>query len=126
MATIGTRIYSWLNGEKVGDDEFGNRYYRSKKKGDGAHVGLGTKERRWVIYNGKADPSRVPAYWHGWLHYTTDDVPSEEDKQADYIWEKPHQQNLTGTPFAYVPDGHLTKGGQRARAVGDYEAWTPK
>ena len=33
-ATIGTALYSALNGEHVGTDAQGNKYYRSKKKGE--------------------------------------------------------------------------------------------
>ena len=36
--TIGTRIYTWLNGKLVGTDRFGNRYYVNKG-GDGARGG---------------------------------------------------------------------------------------
>ena len=62
-ATIGTIVGNALSGsEQVGTDAQGNRYYRGKKPGP-----LGN-ERRWVIYNGANDASRVPAEWHGWLH----------------------------------------------------------
>ena len=30
--TLGTRIYTFLNGNFVGQDEFGNKYYENKKK----------------------------------------------------------------------------------------------
>ena len=33
--------------------------------------------------------------------------------------------NATGTPAAYRPQGALERGGRRARADGDYEAWVP-
>jgi NADH:ubiquinone oxidoreductase subunit len=33
--------------------------------------------------------------------------------------------NLTGTPAAYLPPGAIERGGQRAPATGDYEAWRP-
>jgi NADH:ubiquinone oxidoreductase subunit len=33
---------------------------------------------------------------------------------------------MTGTPLAYRPSGALEKGGKRAAATGDYEAWTPE
>ena len=41
-------------------------------------------------------------------------------------WQKPHQQNMTGTINAYRPKGHDFRGGQRAHATGDYEAWSPE
>ena len=64
----------------------------------------------------------VPSEWHAWLHYTTN-APLVE--QARRPWEKPHLPNVTGTAAGYRPSGHDYQGGERARATGDYEAWTP-
>ncbi|MCA3752516.1 MAG: NADH:ubiquinone oxidoreductase subunit NDUFA12, partial [Phenylobacterium sp.] len=36
------------------------------------------------------------------------------------------QPNLTGTIHAWRPKGSITRGGERARATGDYEAWRPE
>lgn len=115
-ATIGTHLWSARNGEHVGTDAQGNKYYRSTKK-DG-------KERRWVMYDGANDASRVPAEWHGWLHGSGDDVPESFLPPAK-IWEADYTPNATGTVAAYRPAGALEKGGQRASATGDYEAWSP-
>jgi NADH:ubiquinone oxidoreductase subunit len=41
-------------------------------------------------------------------------------------WQKPAVPNMTGTALAYRPAGALEKGGHRAAATGDYEAWTPE
>ena len=51
-ATIGTSLFSAMNGEQVGTDAQGNTYFRSKTKKttDG-------RERRWVIYDGANDAS---------------------------------------------------------------------
>jgi NADH:ubiquinone oxidoreductase subunit len=117
-ATLGTQLWSWRHGEKVGTDAQGNTYYRSRKKaGDG-------RERRWVIYNGANDASRVPAEWHGWLHGNIDGVP-ESNLPPPRIWEADFTPNATGTASAYRPAGALERGGKRAPASGDYEAWTP-
>lgn len=117
-ATIGTSLYSARNGEQVGTDAQGNRYYRSKKKhGDG-------RERRWVIYEGANDASRVPPEWHGWLHGSFDDLP-ESNLPPARIWEVDFTPNATGTAGAYRPQGALERGGKRAPATGDYEAWAP-
>ena len=115
-ATIGTQLWSARNGEHVGTDAQGNKYYRSSRK-DG-------KERRWVMYDGANDASRVPAEWHGWLHGSGDDVP-ESFLPPPKIWEADYTPNATGTAAAYRPAGALEKGGQRASAPGDYEAWSP-
>ena len=55
--TFGTLLTTSLYGEFVGEDEFGNRYYRTK--GGKIDPALGF-ERRWVIYNGVAEASSVP------------------------------------------------------------------
>jgi NADH:ubiquinone oxidoreductase subunit len=119
--TFGTQVWTKLHGEFVGDDEFGNRYYRTKGGKIDPTLGL---ERRWVIYNGVAEASRVPPSWHGWLHHTVDLLPSE-DKTAPHPWEKPHRPNLTGTPNAHRPTGSTLAQGRRPKATGDYKAWSP-
>jgi NADH:ubiquinone oxidoreductase subunit len=115
---IGTWLFTALRGHKVGQDGFGNIYYQERKP-----RGHGLRQRRWVIYNGPEDATAVPAEWHAWLHYTTDAALSEAHRRP---WQKPHQPNLTGTALSYRPSGHDYAGGHRARATGDYEAWSPE
>jgi NADH:ubiquinone oxidoreductase subunit len=122
--TIGTRIMTWLRGELVGTDPFGNRYFRDKRHLPlAAGGGRPSREKRWVLYEGEADGSRVPPEWHAWLHHTVDEVP--QGAALRYPWQKPHQANLTGTPHAYRPPGSLLHGGPRERATADYEPWRP-
>ena len=116
-ATIGTALFSALNGEQVGTDGAGNAYFRSKKK-------TGAPEKRWVIYQGANDASRVPAEWHGWLHGQYVELP-ESNLPPPRIWEADYEPNRTGSAAAYRPQGALERGGRRAPATGDYEAWTP-
>jgi len=118
-ATIGTLIHTWLHGKRVGVDEYGNRYYEATGR-----VKTGERRKRWVIYHGAPEPSKVPAYWHGWLHYTSDVVPDSAAAKR-YRWQKPHQPNLTGTKHRYLPKGHLQGQAQRAACTADYQAWTP-
>jgi len=115
-ATVSTSIMGALTGEQVGTDHQGNTYYRAKKRlPDG-------RERRWVIYNGANDASRVPAEWHGWLHGSFDGVP-ESNLPPAHIWEAEYTPNATGTAARYLPAGAT---GARAAASGDYEAWSPE
>ena len=116
--TIGTLLDTLVSGEHVGTDAQGNKYYRGKKPNSLGH------ERRWVIYDGANDASRVPAEWHGWLHGSGADVP-ESFLPPARIWEADYTPNATGTAQAYRPAGALERGGRRARATGDYEAWSP-
>lgn len=111
--TIGTRLFTLRKGQFVGEDELGNRYYQERNGW-----------RRWVIYKDLAEASRVPPDWHGWLHYTVD-VPPTLENYEPRPWEKPHRPNLTGTAYAYRPEGSTLVPRERPPATGDYEAWTP-
>jgi NADH:ubiquinone oxidoreductase subunit len=119
--TFGTQLWTRLYGELVGEDEYGNRYYRTRGGQIDKTLGF---ERRWVIYNGYAEASTVPPSWHGWLHHTVD-VPPTEDQYRPRSWEKPHRPNLTGSPAAYRPSGSTLAQGRRPRATGDYRPWRP-
>ena len=113
-ATLGTLLTTWWSGEAVGTDKFGNRYYQTK----------GGK-RRWVIYNGTVEASRVPPDWHGWLHHTFKNPPTTAPLKTQ-SWQRGYQPNMTGTDGAHRPEGSLARSGERPAATGDYEAWTPK
>lgn len=117
-ATIGTALYTRRFGGSVGEDQWGNVYFESKKPDE-----RGIK-RRWVIYKGANDASRVPPDWHSWLHGQAEDVPDVSLPPAR-AWEKEPMPNLTGTRLAYRPPGSLEAGGIRAASTGDYEAWSP-
>lgn len=119
MANIHIRFVTWRTGEKVGTDRFGNTYYRAKS----AHPGV--KERRWVLYAGEPDATKVPPEWHAWLHHTTKKPLPEGNSPFHKPWQKEHIPNLSGSLQAYRPPGHQYAGGQRVRATGDYEPWTP-
>ncbi|MEM6474827.1 MAG: NADH:ubiquinone oxidoreductase subunit NDUFA12 [Pseudomonadota bacterium] len=126
-ATFGTHLWAArTRREHVGTDAEGNKYYRSPAKESGPNTGSYTQaEKRWVIYSGANDSSRVPSEWHGWLHGAFDDVPESHLPLAK-IWEADYTPNATGTATAYRPQGALERGGRRARADGDYEAWSPE
>ncbi len=126
---INRNPFTWWNGaswgtwfglrgkSKVGEDALGNVYFQGGRDTNG-------NPRRWVIYNGPNDASRVAPEWFSWLHHQVDDVP-ERALPAPRTWQKPAEPNLTGTAGAYRPAGALERGGARAAATGDYEAWTP-
>lgn len=125
------QLFTWWNGTTfgtsftlfqrrarlVGADEQGNRYFEEPRpsSSDG-HL------RRWVVYHGVAEASRVPPDWHGWLHHTFAEPPSEQPLPRR-VWEKDHVPNMTGTPLAYRPKGSLSRTGEGVGEI--YEAWTP-
>jgi NADH:ubiquinone oxidoreductase subunit len=114
MTNITTWLLTKIRGQLIGMDAYGNKYYQDNRVRDNG------KCRRWVIYYGDVEASKVPAEWHAWLHYVVDIVP---EKIHPYPWEKPHQRNLTGTKFAYRPSTWVMTG---FVDVVDYEAWKPK
>jgi NADH:ubiquinone oxidoreductase subunit len=122
--TFGTWLHTRRAGERVGQDEFGNVYYRTR--GGRIDPALGF-ERRWVIYNGVSEASAIPPGWHGWMHHKVDTPPSSES-YAPRAWQAPHQQNHTGSALAYRPRGSLALGPKKDAGVTrpDYEAWSPE
>lgn len=118
-ATIGTLIFTANKGKQVGEDEQGNKYYEERK------TPKGRAKRRWVIYNGTVEASRISSEWHGWLHHTFAEPPTEKPF-VKKTWELPHSPNMTGTSRAYHPDGSLATPASRPHATGDYEAWSPE
>ena len=105
-----------LKGRRFGTDAFGNVYYEERRPRAGYRV------RRWVVYAGAPEASLVPPEWHAWLHYTTDEPLVERNRRP---WEKPHCRTRPARRPVIGRPGHDYRGGTRARATGDYEAWTP-
>ena len=118
-ATLGALFDIKRRSRLVGSDEFGNRYFEDRK------ASTEGRKRRYVIYKGLAEPSKVPPDWHGWLHHRVDIAPSQESYKA-WEWEQPHQANMTGSPMAYRPKGSILTAAQRPSVTGDYDAWSPE
>lgn len=125
------RLFTWWNGstigalfdikrrsDRVGEDDYGNVYYQDRK------TSLEGRHRRYVVYKGLAEPSKVPAEWHGWLHHTFKEPPTIAPL-IRHDWEIDHKPNMTGTLFAELPKGSLRERGIRASTLADYEAWSP-
>ena len=88
--TLGTRIYTFFNGKFVGKDLKGNKYYQSKNG------------KRWVIYKGEVDASKIPGEWYSWMHYMNNKIENLHELKK-YNWQKEHQPNQTGTENSYHP-----------------------
>ncbi len=95
--------------KKVGEDQYGNKYFQGRNTN---YLG---KKKRYVIYHGVVEPSKVPPLWHAWLHYLSDEVPSTIDK---YKWQQEPIPNCTGTKFSYSPS--------RGKVSADYSKWEPQ
>ena len=88
--TFGTFLKTLFFGTYVGKDEFGNKYYRSKKN------------ERWVVYSGNIEATKITSEWYLWIHHTIDKIPMEKD-QKRYLWQKKHLENQTGSKNRYRP-----------------------
>ena len=109
--TVGVRLWTYFSGKLVAKDEFDNRYYTNKNQ-----------SRRWVVYNGEVEASKVTPEWNNWLRFTSDDIPSEES--ARFEWQLGHTPNQTGTINAYSPKSSSFNRKKTERDL-DYDKWKP-
>ena len=116
MAGLGTVLFTMAKGKLVGQDPQGNRFYTERS------APKNRRAKRWVVFHGEVEASRIAPEWHAWLHYTSDTPLTGVTRQS---WQTDYVANQTGTNQAYLPPGHDLKGGQRQKAAGDYQAWTP-
>ena len=107
--TFGTRIKTIFFGKFVGEDEFGNKYYKN------------SKNNRWVIYKAEINASKITSDWFSWMHHTTNTIPSSQNRKK-YFWQKPHKDNKTGSKKAYKPNKITNK----PKEFQKYETWKPK
>tara|TARA_B100000700_G_C14217798_1_gene477809 strand:- start:12 stop:368 length:357 start_codon:yes stop_codon:yes gene_type:complete len=106
--TLGTFLYTFFFGKFVGKDNLGNKYYQNNKG------------KRWVIYNGEINASKIESDWYQWMHYQTNSDPLKT-KVSKHPWQKPHSDNKTGTEKAYRPNKIINK----KKDFKKYESWKP-
>ena len=92
--TLGTRIQTILFGKFVGKDSFGNKYYQTKKG------------KRFIIYKGEVDASKIPNEWYSWIHFMKNKIENVHELKK-FHWQKPHKSNQTGTDQAYQPNKNV-------------------
>jgi len=116
--SLGTLLYTLIYGHLVGEDDFQNKYYSNSKNFENIEA------KRWVIFKGAKEPTKIPSHWHAWLHKSID-VPPLNYKHK-YSWQKNHEENKTGTDDAYYPDSHpLSKSYNNEAIKKEYESWNP-
>ena len=111
---IGTILYSFLNGKKVGEDNQGNKFFIHKKN----------KKKRWVLYKKKVDPTTLEVRWQIWL------TEIDKDKEItinnpNFKWQKDKKANLTGTQDAYHPRRNLEEKKMYDDKKNKYSVWKP-
>ena len=87
--TFGTLLKTLFFGKYVGSDDYGNRYYKSKRN------------ERWVIYSKETEATKITSDWYLWIHHTVDKIPNKNDLK--YSWQKKHLENQTGTNNSFKP-----------------------
>ena len=113
--TVGTQLYTYFKGKKVGEDYFGNFYYESNDK-----------KNRWCIYSNESEASKISPEWNSWLRFIS--VASPKDNNTSHKWQKLFNGNLTGLESAYKPR-ILRAGGSEEDLDSyrsDYKAWKPE
>ncbi len=113
--TVGTKLYTYFKGKKVGEDYFGNLYYETKDK-----------KNRWCIYSNESEASKISPEWNSWLRFIS--VESPKDNDMTYEWQKVFDGNLTGLDSAYKPNIVGTSDSEKDldNYQFDYKAWKPE
>jgi len=107
-----------FRGKLVGEDEMGNKYFEDRKPNSELW-----RPRRWVKFAKKNyDASQIPAAWFGWLHY----MHSPLNERSAHNWEKPHQENKSGTPDRYLPKHHSSNPAASSEKLRVYQPWSPE
>ncbi|MEZ5914054.1 MAG: NADH-ubiquinone oxidoreductase subunit NDUFA12 family protein [Parvularculaceae bacterium] len=115
--TYSTSLTLFRRGARlVGKDEQGNRYYEEKSP-SGPEGG-----KRWVVYHGVADASRVPPDWHGWIHHIRRTADGRAVEAARV--QKDHLPGHDRYAARLSPAGSLSRAGGPA-PLRDYETWSP-
>ncbi|XVN40324.1 MAG: NADH-ubiquinone oxidoreductase subunit NDUFA12 family protein [Rickettsia endosymbiont of Argas persicus] len=68
--------------KKVGEDEFLNQYYESRKLD---YLG---RSKRFIVYKNSNEPTNIPPSWHAWLHHLVDEVPKN---LKPFSWQENNQ-----------------------------------
>jgi len=108
-------------GELKGQDQFGNRYFESLNADTipGRH--------RWVesANTREFNASNVPAEWHSWLHYTSDQPISNSYSIKYKLKHQPTALSEMGTNANYLPPSHYITGAKVEAKTAKYDSWNP-
>ena len=92
-------LFLKLTANLVAEDDYGNKYFESKKKQDA----FGRKKRYCFFLDGCRDEtSCIPPEFHGWMHYNLT-LEAVKPLHKRSFWQRKHIPNLTGTSGRYKP-----------------------
>ena len=105
-ATTGTALSAGGTAARSASDALGNVYFEGKKGG-----------RRWVMYAGSNDVSRVPPEWYAWLTRQIDDVPDKALPPPPKFLKagdaQPHRHGRRLSPVRRARARRPARGGER-------------
>lgn len=115
------KLRTFKFGRLVGVDKLGNKYYENTEEyKHGQH--------RWYEPAGfrgwfDTDVSEISPEWHGWLHQTTDDPPTEETVGSVYQMQPQTNVKNVDTPYdrnlgGVVVPHYVNQSQRRARGYG--------
>lgn len=108
------RYFIKIFAKKVGVDHIGNEYFI------GIRMDFLNRRKRYVLYKGMNESTKIPPLWHAWLHYLIDELPTDKDSEKKLVWQKDPIPNLSGTKFAYDPSE------SRSKKIKLYKPWQSK
>ena len=113
--TVGTKLYTYFNGKKVGEDYFGNFYYESKDK-----------KNRWCIYSNGLTLQKLVL--NGTVGLDLFQLQVQKITVRLISGRKQFNGNLTGLDSAYKPRIVRTSGSEEDldSYQSDYKAWKPE
>lgn len=109
---MGMCFFMWCKGEFVGEDEFGNKYYKE----------CGGK-KCWVVYNGLVEVLFILLGWYGWIYYCVDMVLFEESYKVKF-WQQFYEVNYIGMFGVYCLYGFILIFEKCLEVIGDYQVWS--
>ena len=111
---IGTILYSFFKGKKIGQDKAGNKFYVHKKN----------KNKKWVLYKYNIDPTSLTVKWQVWLTNKNNELLVNEENS--FKWQKNKQPNVTGTINSYHPKGNIDKRNKNIMKENKNSIWDPE
>jgi NADH:ubiquinone oxidoreductase subunit len=113
---LGTLLYSFFYGKKVGQDKNGNKFYIHKYN----------LKRKWVLYNKIVDPTSLKVAWQLWLTNNKKEIPSDMNDNKIYIWQKEKVPNYSGSRNSYHPKISKNKFEKNKKNKSIKEIWSPE
>ena len=93
--TFGTFLKTLFFGKFVGSDDYGNKYYKSKK------------DERWVVYADNIEATKITSDWFLWIHHTIDKIPESFNLILSMAFNPPATIAGTGGGILLTMPSHI-------------------